>query len=378
MIFAQGLIKEIGCPVPQQINLLGLDRPALEDYFVSLNARAFHARQLLKWVYQRGITGFSKMTDLGLPLRQVLSETAALALPQIASDQHASDGTRKWLLRLEDGNCIETVFIPEEDRSTLCVSSQVGCALNCSFCATAREGFSRNLQTSEIIGQLLLASQTLIAEGFGPRPVSNVVMMGMGEPLLNYDAVVSAMRLMLDDLSFGLSRRRVTLSTAGVVPAMDRLARDCPVSLAVSLHAVEDELRSKLVPLNRKYPLAELLNACRRFLANDNRRKITFEYVMLEGLNDSIEDARKLARLLRGIPAKVNLIPFNLVPGTPYRCSAPQVINRFREQLLCDGLVTITRRTRGADIAAACGQLAGQVRDRTNRSTRLGASEIGR
>ena len=356
--------------MPQQINLLGLDRSALQDYFVGLDAKEFHARQFLKWVYQRGVTDFSEMTDLSLSLRQTLSEKAMLVLPEKAGEQISEDGTRKWLFRLEDGNCIETVFIPETDRGTLCVSSQVGCALNCTFCATARQGFSRNLQASEIIGQLWLAGRLLVDAGYGPRPVTNVVMMGMGEPLLNYDAVVSAMRLMLDDLSFGLSRRRVTLSTAGVVPAIDRLAKDCPVSLAVSLHAVEDDIRDQLVPLNRKYPIDQLLDACRRFLDNDSRRRITFEYVMLDGINDSTDHARKLVRLLRDIPAKVNLIPFNSVEGISYNCSPKVVIDRFREEVLAGGLLTITRRTRGADIAAACGQLAGEVRDRTSRSAR--------
>jgi len=356
--------------VPQQINLLGLDRPALQDYFVGLGVKEFHARQFLKWVYQRGVTDFSEMTDLGLSLRQTLSEKAILALPEKAGEQISEDGTRKWLFRLEDGNCIETVFIPEDDRGTLCVSSQVGCTLNCTFCATARQGFSRNLEASEIIGQLWLAGRLLADAGYGPRPVTNVVMMGMGEPLLNYDAVVSAIRLMLDDLSFGLSRRRVTLSTAGVVPAIDRLAKDCPVSLAVSLHAVEDDIRDQLVPLNRKYPIDQLLDACRRFLNNDSRRRITFEYVMLDGINDSIDHARKLVHLLRDIPAKVNLIPFNSVEGIAYDCSPKAVIDRFREEVLAGGLMTITRRTRGADIAAACGQLAGEVRDRTSRSAR--------
>ena len=354
----------------QQINLLGLDRSALQEYFVALGVKEFHARQVLKWVYQRGVTDFSEMTDLGLSLRQTLSERAMLALPEKAGEQISEDGTRKWLFRLEDGNCIETVFIPEDDRGTLCVSSQVGCTLNCTFCATARQGFSRNLQASEIIGQLWLAGRLLADAGYGPRAVTNVVMMGMGEPLLNYDAVVSAIRLMLDDLSFGLSRRRVTLSTAGVVPAIDRLAKDCPVSLAVSLHAVEDDIRDQLVPLNRKYPIDQLLHACRRFLNNDSRRRITFEYVMLDGINDSTDHARKLVRLLRDVPAKVNLIPFNSVEGIAYDCSPKLVIDRFREEVLAGGLMTITRRTRGADIAAACGQLAGEVCDRTRRSAR--------
>ena len=355
-------------------NLLGLDRLALQDYFASLGEKAFHARQVLQWVYQRGVTDFSEMTDLRLSLRQTLSECAVIDLPEVARVQRSEDGTRKWLFRLADGNCIETVFIPEEDRGTLCISSQAGCMLTCSFCATARQGFSRNLSASEIIGQLLLADQLLKSDGSGVRPVSNVVMMGMGEPLLNYDSVVSAMRLMLDDLSFGLSRRRVTLSTAGVVPAIDKLAEDCPVSLAVSLHAVRDSVRDELVPLNRKYPIDTLLGACRRFLRKDSRRRITFEYVMLAGVNDSLADARTLVSLLQGIPSKVNLIPFNPVPGVRYSCSDAGVIDRFRDQLISGGLTTITRKTRGADIAAACGQLAGDVHDRTHRRARLYAA----
>ena len=352
-------------------NLLGLDRTELQTFFTSLGEKAFHARQVLQWIYQRGVTDFSEMTDLRLGLRDTLAMQAVVSVPEVASEQVSNDGTRKWLVRLEDGNCVETVFIPEEDRGTLCVSSQVGCMLTCSFCATARQGFSRNLTSSEIIGQVFLANRLLQSAGLGPRPITNVVMMGMGEPLLNYEAVLSAMRLMLDDLSFGLSRRRVTLSTAGVVPGIQRLAQDCPVSLAVSLHAVRDDLRNELVPINRKYPIHQLLEACRHYLENDSRRRITFEYVMLKDVNDSLADARELARLLRPIPAKVNLIPFNAVPGIVYECSSTNAVNRFRDELIALGLTTITRRPRGADIAAACGQLAGQVQDRTRRSSRL-------
>ena len=282
----------------QKLNLLGLDRNALERYFLSIGEKAFHARQVMKWIYQRGVNDFSQMTDLRLELRNLLSQQAVIELPTIANSQMSDDGTRKWLVKLADGNCVETVFIPEEGRGTLCISSQAGCMLTCSFCATARQGFSRNLNASEIIGQLLIADQLLMTAGLGPRPVTNVVMMGMGEPLLNYEEVVSALRLMLDDMTFGLSRRRVTLSTAGVVPRIDNLAMDCPVSLAISLHAVTDELRDQLVPINRKYPISQLLGACERYLENDTRRRITFEYVMLDGVNDSVEDARRLAALL--------------------------------------------------------------------------------
>ena len=359
----------------QKLNLLGLDRNALQAYFLSIGEKAFHARQAMKWIYQRGVNDFNQMTDLRLELRNLLSDQAVVALPTIANSQMSDDGTRKWLVKLADGNCVETVFIPEEGRGTLCISSQVGCMLTCSFCATARQGFSRNLDASEIIGQLLLADRLLTTAGLGPRPVTNVVMMGMGEPLLNYEEVISALRLMLDDITFGLSRRRVTLSTAGVVPRIDNLAMDCPVSLAISLHAVTDELRDQLVPINRKYPISQLLGACERYLENDTRRRITFEYVMLDGVNDSVEDARRLATLLKNIPSKINLIPFNTVPGITYKRSGTNAINRFRSELMRQGLTTITRRTRGADIAAACGQLAGEVQDRTHRSAKLAAAQ---
>ncbi len=356
-----------------RVNLLDFDRAALEHYFVSLGESAFRARQVMKWVYQRRITDFGAMTDLGKNLRQRLGDVAEVRLPDIMADRTSTDGTRKWLLSVPGGSAIETVFIPETDRGTLCVSSQVGCSLNCTFCATARQGYNRNLTTGEIIAQLVIAERHL-APRYGERAITNVVMMGMGEPLLNYDAVVPAMRLMLDDLSFGLSRRRVTLSTAGVVPGIDRLAKDCPVSLAVSLHAPNDALRTEIVPLNRKYGIATLLDACKRYLAGDNRRRITFEYVMLRGVNDHERHARELVSLLQGVPAKVNLIPFNPSPGIDYECSDATDIDRFRERLLAAGIVTITRKTRGDDIDAACGQLAGSVLDRTRRSARLQAS----
>ena len=309
----------------------------------------------------------SQMTDLSKALRDQLQQLAQITVPETVTVQQSSDSTRKWLLRFEDGNCIETVFIPEQDRGTLCVSVQVGCSLNCTFCATAKQGFSRNLTTAEIIGQLLTVKTDLQALGYGDRPITNVVLMGMGEPLLNYDAVVAALHLMLDDLSFGMSRRRVTLSTAGIVPAMERLALDCPVSLAVSLHATNNDLRDELVPLNRKYPIEQLLQACHQYVAGENKRHITFEYVMLKGINDSKGEAQILARLLSGLPAKINLIPFNKSPGIEYECSDQSTIDVFREVLLSDGLMTITRRTRGEDIEAACGQLAGRFADRTRR-----------
>ena len=348
-----------------------MDREAMQGFLATLGAPEFHARQVLQWIYQRGVCDFSEMTDLSKKLRVQLDNIAKISLPEVVSSFLSKDGTFKWLIRLNDGNCIESVFIPEEDRGTLCVSSQVGCALNCSFCATARQGFNRNLDSSEIIGQVLIAKNLLQSSGYSERPVTNVVMMGMGEPLLNYQEVISAMRLMLDDLSFGLSRRRITLSTAGMVPAIKKLGRDCPVSLAVSLHATNDELRNKLVPLNKKYPIQELLDACRHYLQGERRQRVTFEYIMLKGVNDSREEARELCRLLADIPSKVNLIPFNPVPGIDLEASEPDVLDAFRETVLSAGIMTVTRRTRGADIDAACGQLAGRFQDRTRRTSRL-------
>ncbi|MGA8260215.1 MAG: 23S rRNA (adenine(2503)-C(2))-methyltransferase RlmN [Arenicellales bacterium] len=353
-------------------NLMNFDRPAMAEFFGGLGERRFRADQVVKWIHQLGVADFEAMTNLSKGLRAQLRQVAEVRPPVIIDERRSVDGTCKWLMQLGDGNAIETVFIPEPGRGTLCVSSQVGCALNCSFCATARQGFARNLSTAEIVGQLWAASARLrecSQERSGSR-VTNVVMMGMGEPLLNYDAVVAAMGVMLDDLAYGLSRRRVTLSTAGFVPGIDRLKRDCPVSLAVSLHAPTDELRSTLVPLNRKYPIAELLAACRRYVADAPRARVTFEYTLIEGVNDCDEDARKLARLVADVPAKVNLIPFNPFEGAPYRCAPRDRIERFREILLGQGVFTVTRATRGDDINAACGQLAGQVRDRTRRSQR--------
>jgi len=294
---------------------------------------------------------------------------AAVGAPVVVSDQRAADGTRKWMLRLGDGNGVEMVFIPEPDRGTLCVSSQAGCSLNCTFCATARQGYNRNLTTAEIVAQVWLARRLLSGEA----TVTNVVLMGMGEPLLNFEPVVGAVQIMLDDFGYGLSRRRVTLSTAGVVPAIDRLREACPVSLAVSLHAPDDALRDQLVPLNKKYPIHTLLAACRRYVAGEPRRRVTFEYVMLDGVNDQPAQARALAALLRDVPAKVNLIPFNPFPGAPFRRSPQAAVEAFRDILFGAGIMTITRRPRGEDIAAACGQLAGQVQDRTRRSTRVPA-----
>lgn len=355
-------------------NLMNFDRPRMADYFGHLGEQRFRADQVVKWIHQLGVADFDAMTNLSKTLRSELRNSAEVAPPAAIDEQWSADGTCKWLMRLADGNAIETVFIPEAGRATLCVSSQVGCALNCSFCATARQGFARNLSTAEIIGQLWTANARLRAED-GPR-VTNVVMMGMGEPLLNYDAVVAAMNLMLDDFAYGLSRRRVTLSTAGYVPGIDRLKDDCPVSLAVSLHAATDELRNVLVPLNRKYPIATLLEACRRYVADAPRARVTFEYTLIDGVNDSEEQAGQLAALLTEVPAKINLIPFNPFQGTEYRRSPQAVIDRFRETLLSRGLFAVTRTTRGEDIDAACGQLAGRVRDRTRRAERYRAIQV--
>jgi 23S rRNA (adenine2503-C2)-methyltransferase len=357
---------------PVRPNLVGFSRARLEDWFVAHGEQRFRAGQVLKWVHQQDAINFDTMTNLSKVLRARLAEDTAIADPEIVTDRLAADGTRKWLLRLADGNHIETVFIPETDRGTLCISSQAGCSLSCSFCHTARQGFSRNLTAAEIIGQMRIATRTL-GGWVSPlqRPVTNVVLMGMGEPLMNFDAVVEAISIMTDDLGYGLSRRRVTLSTAGVVPMMDRLREEGGgVSLAVSLHAPNDALRDELVPLNRKYPLKELLAACKRYTDAEARRRITFEYVMLDGVNDRPEHARALLHVLRGVPSKINLIPFNPFAGSGYQTSSLRRINQFRDILMQGGLTTVTRKTRGEDIEAACGQLAGQVADRTKRSER--------
>ncbi len=363
----------------ERVNLLDFDCSGLEAYFSERGEQAFRAHQVLKWIYHSGVVEFDAMTNLSKVLRAKLEEKAEVALPQVVTDQLSEDGTRKWLLRLADGNCIETVFIPDGERGTLCVSSQVGCPLDCAFCVTAQQGFNRNLTSGEIVGQVWVANQRLgraRGDGIWPgvndtRMITNVVLMGMGEPLLNVDNVVRACRLMIDDLGFGLSKRRVTLSTAGVVPGLERLADLVDVSLAVSLHAVNDELRSQLVPINRKYPIQQLLEACRKFISGDSRRRITWEYIMLAGINDSLDDARQLVKLLRGIPSKVNLIPFNTYPGAPYQPSADPVLNAFRDVLIKAGIMAITRKARGQDIDAACGQLAGEVLNRRKSQLRM-------
>ncbi len=356
--------------------LLGLSRAELEGFFAGLGEKPFRARQLLQWLHRRGITEFTEMTDLAKSLRGALGLTASVSLPRVLSRHESADGTVKWLTAAGSGQAVETVFIPEPDRGTLCISSQVGCALDCAFCATAREGFNRNLSAAEIIGQVWLARQELPPRPNGDPAVTNVVFMGMGEPLANYRNVVAALRLLIDDFAYGLSRRRVTVSTSGLVPQIRRLAEECNVSLAVSLHAPEDELRDRIVPINKVHPIAELLDACWEYAAARSNRHITFEYVMLDGVNDAQGQADDLARLLRGRPAKVNLIPFNPFPGTAFRRSPADVIDRFRDRLRARGVVATVRRTRGDDIDAACGQLAGQVNDRVR--SRLGEKRIRR
>jgi 23S rRNA (adenine2503-C2)-methyltransferase len=361
----------VGLAGPRKINLLNLDRKAMEAFSQELGYKPFHGRNLLKWIHKHGITDFEAMTDLSKALRARLAEIAEVRVPRVVLEQPSRDGTRKWLLELDCDNRIETVLIPDGERTTLCVSSQVGCALDCTFCSTAQQGFNRNLSVAEIIGQVWVAVRRF------ERPVTNVVLMGMGEPLANFDAVVSAMDIMQDDLAYMLSKYRVTLSTSGIVPALRRLREVSDVSLAVSLHAPDNGLRDQLVPINRKYPLEALLPACKEFIAGDKRRKVTFEYVMLDGINDGDGHARQLIRLLQGIPSKLNLIPFNPFPGTEYRCSPPERIEEFRQILLRAGVMAITRKTRGDDIDAACGQLVGRVQDRSRREIRLRAAVVG-
>lgn len=353
-----------------KIRLLGLDRDALERQCADWGQKPFRARQLLRWIHQRGVADFDAMTDLAQDFRRVLAGYARVEAPPVLADHDSADGTRKWLLDVGDGNAVETVFIPETDRGTLCVSTQAGCAVNCLFCSTGKQGFARNLRADEIVAQVWHAKRSLEhAEGgvrdSAARVVTNVVFMGMGEPLQNYSATLAALRLLLDDHAYGLSRRRVTVSTSGVVPMIDRLRDDCPVALAVSLHAPDDVLRDRLVPLNRKYPLAELMHACRRYLERSPRDFITFEYVMLDGVNDSDAHAQALLERVRGVPCKFNLIPFNPFPDAGLRRSPEARIRAFAQRLVDAGVVTTVRRTRGEDIDAACGQLAGEVRDRT-------------
>lgn len=356
----------------EKLNLFNCDRGALENYFERVQQPRYRATQFLKWVHNFGVTDFNEMTNFTKALRQQLQLDVDLDLPVIRQEEISFDGTRKWLLQLSCGNCIETVFIPEADRGTLCVSSQVGCALNCSFCATGKQGFNRNLTVAEIIGQVFIAVRQLSKQhGRHDRHVTNIVMMGMGEPLLNLENVVTAMNIMQDDFAYGLSKRRVTLSTSGLIPQMLELKQRSTVALAVSLHATNDEIRDVLVPINKKYPIKDLLAVCHEYFADEPRRYVTYEYVMLRGVNDHLEHAKQLAKLLRGKPAKVNLIPFNPIQWADYKCSSVEQINAFRDVLIANGVTTITRKTRGNDIKAACGQLAGKVEDKTRRVQRL-------
>jgi len=367
-----------------RVNLLGLTRSELETFVTDMGEKPFRARQLMKWLYKRAVGNFDEMTDLAKSFRERLAQLAEVRVPSITLCQHSTDGTRKWLLNVDRGSssapqAIEMVFIPEPGRGTLCISSQVGCAMDCTFCSTAQQGFNRNLTAAEIVGQVWLANRELCGDA-GPstdtaeRLITNVVFMGMGEPLANYRNVVPATEILMDDLGFDISRRRVTVSTSGLVPQMLKLAEETNCALAVSLHAPNDTLRDELVPINRKHKIAELLDACWHYLQRQNARSITFEYVMLDGINDQPEHARELAQLLKNKPAKVNLIPFNPFPNTRYKRSPAEVIARFRDYLNANGVIATTRRTRGDDIDAACGQLVGRVQDRT--TVRLGSKLI--
>lgn len=358
--------------------MFDFDHDGLRDYFVALGEKPYRAKQMMQWLYQHNVRNFDDMLNMSKPLRERLKNEACTTLPMVDQEMLSSDGTCKWLFELHDGNRIETVYIPETNRGTLCISSQVGCALDCSFCATGRQGFNRNLSVSEIIGQLWLATNLLKAnpETAGQR-ITNIVMMGMGEPLLNYSKLVPSLALMLDDRAYGLSKRRVTVSTSGVVPAMDRLTADIDVSLAVSLHAPTDELRNELVPINKKYPIEELMGACWRYVRGERRKRVLFEYVMLAGVNDKPEHAAQLVSLLRDFPGKVNLIPFNPFEQSGYRRSSNASVTRFTKLLTDGGILTLTRTTRGDDIDAACGQLAGDITDRSKRYIRFTEPRFG-
>lgn len=353
-------------------NLLDFDAASLQRHFAEMGEKPFRATQVLRWIHQRGVADFAEMTDVAKSLREKLSASARIEAPQVVGDGVSEDGTRKWLIKVDGANAVEAVFIPEVRRGTLCVSSQAGCVLDCAFCSTGKQGFNRNLSTSEIIGQLWVARRELGAgddrKDPGERTITNVVMMGMGEPLLNLDNVIPALRLMLDDNAYGLSRRRVTVSTSGVIPGMDRLAEECPVALAVSLHAPNDALRDQLVPVNKKYPIKDLIAACNRYLVKAPRDFITFEYVMLEGVNDSDRQAKELVALSRQVKCKFNLIPFNPFPNSGFGRPDAERIRRFAEILQRADITVTTRKTRGEEIDAACGQLAGEVADRTRRT----------
>jgi 23S rRNA (adenine2503-C2)-methyltransferase len=358
---------------PARVNLLGMSRAGLQDFLVGLGEKPYRALQLMKWIYHQGVSDFASMTDVGRELRERLAACAEIRPPEVAEEHVSADGTRKWLVRVDGGSCVETVFIPEEGRGTLCVSSQVGCALDCSFCSTGKQGFQRDLTAAEILGQVWIAARAFgLPKKGGQRRITNVVMMGMGEPLLNFDNVVTATDLMMDDFAYGISKRRVTLSTAGVVPALDRLASLSEVSLAISLHAPNDALRDQLVPVNRRYPIRQLLDSARNYLAaqRDTKRVVTVEYSLISEVNDRPEHARELAELLRDYPCKINLIPFNPFEGSDYRRPSRNAVSRFWNILTEAGQRVTVRSTRGDDIDAACGQLVGRVADRTRRSER--------
>jgi 23S rRNA (adenine2503-C2)-methyltransferase len=361
--------------VAMPTNLLSLNQPQLAEFLASIGEKPFRAKQLMRWIHHFGEQDFERMTDISKVLREKLAQHAVIEPPRLREEQVSKDGTRKWLLEVGSGNAVEAVFIPENDRGTLCISSQVGCALECTFCSTGRQGFNRNLTVAEIIGQLWWANKAMGRDPKGERIISNVVMMGMGEPLTNFDNVTTAMDIMLDDSAFGLSRRRVTLSTSGVLPALERLRERCPVALAVSLHAPNDALRDVLVPINKKYPLADLMAMCKRYIEKAPRDFVTFEYVMLDGVNDTIAHATQLVALCKDVPCKFNLIPFNAFPDSGYVRSKTEAIHRFRDVLMQAGFVVTVRKTRGDDIDAACGQLAGKVVDKTRR-TQIRLTEV--
>jgi len=360
-------------------NLLGMTLQDLEAFFTESGEKAFRASQVMKWVHQLLVDNFDDMTNLSKSLREKLQQIASIDAPEIVFDQTSTDGTRKWLMQLEGGNKVETVYIPESNRGTLCISSQVGCALDCSFCSTARQGFSRNLTSAEIVAQVWMASRLLGKDNRDDRKITNIVLMGMGEPLLNYENVLKATEIFMEDNAYGISKRRVTLSTSGVLPKLDQLGKESEVSLAVSLHAVTDEVRDSLVPINKKYPLKELMASCRGYIKNQTAKSshITFEYVMLNGVNDSREEAVRMAKMLKGIPSKINLIPFNPFPDSGYECSDMKVIENFKQQLINLGLVATIRKTRGEDIDAACGQLVGKVEDKSRRERKFEQPRYG-
>jgi len=368
----------VSFPHIEKTNLLGLNRQDMEAFFAGLGEKAFRVSQVTKWIHQLNVDDFDQMTNLSKALRAQLKEKACIKPLDIIVDQLSTDGTRKWVMGLEDNNRIEAVYIPEDERGTLCISSQVGCALDCSFCSTARQGFSRNLTVAEILSQIWLATRLLEEEKKPGRKITNVVLMGMGEPLLNFENVMKAIDVMLDDFAYGLSKRRVTVSTAGVVPAMDRLSERHDVQLAISLHATRDVLRNDLVPINKKYNLEELIAACKRFMQKRSpRSRLTIEYVMLAGVNDSKEDAQELIKTLDGISVLINLIPFNPFEGSGYKTSSNNAVHRFQDVLMQAGLITVIRKTRGEDIDAACGQLVGKVADKSRRENKFKSPRLG-